>query len=48
MSLFANWNKTFIPQFEGTPLDELFPKYIEPFLAEFRAQLAASGELPAG
>ena len=48
MSLFANWNKTFIPQFEGTPIDELFPKYIEPFLAEFRAQLAASGELPAG
>ena len=48
MSLFANWNKTFIPQFKGTPLDELFPNYIEPFLAEFRAQLAASGELPAG
>jgi uncharacterized protein YbjT (DUF2867 family) len=48
MSLFAHWNKTFIPQFEGTPLDELFTQYIEPFLAEFRAQLAASGELPVG
>ena len=33
---------------EGTPLDELFPNYIEPFLATFRAQLVASGELPAG
>jgi uncharacterized protein YbjT (DUF2867 family) len=48
MSLFANWNKTFIPEFKGTPLDELFPDYIEPFLASFRAQLVASGELPPG
>jgi uncharacterized protein YbjT (DUF2867 family) len=48
MSLFANWNKTFIPEFKGTPLDQLFPAYIEPFLADFRAQLVASGELPAG
>ena len=48
MSLFANWNKTFIPEFKGTPLDELFPNYIEPFLAAFRAQLIESGELPAG
>ncbi len=48
MSLFANWNKTFIPEFKGTPLDELFPNYIEPFLAKLRAQLVASGELPAG
>jgi hypothetical protein len=47
MSLFANWNKTFIPDFKGTPLDELFPKYIEPFVAALRAQLIASGELPA-
>lgn len=46
MSLFANWNKSFIPDFKGTPLDELFPNYIEPFLAAFRAQLVASGELP--
>lgn len=48
MSLFANWNKTFIPDFKGTPLDELFPKYIEPFLADFRKQLIAAGELPPG
>ncbi|NJD30950.1 MAG: hypothetical protein FIB04_03610 [Gammaproteobacteria bacterium] len=47
MSLFANWNKTFIPDFRGTPLDELFPNYIEPFLAQFRQQLIAAGELPA-
>ncbi len=47
MSLFANWNRTFLPEFKGTPLDELFPKYIEPFLVSFRAQLVASGELPA-
>jgi uncharacterized protein YbjT (DUF2867 family) len=48
MSLFANWNKTFLPDFRGTPLDELFPNYIEPFLVAFRAQLVASGELPPG
>jgi uncharacterized protein YbjT (DUF2867 family) len=48
MSLFANWNKTFIPEFKGTPLDELFPNHIEPFLVALRAQLVASGELPAG
>ena len=48
MSLFANWNKTFIPEFKGTPLDELFPNYIEPFIDELRAQLVASGDLPAG
>ncbi len=47
MSLFANWNRTFIPDFKGTPLDELFPNYIEPFLAQFRQQLIAAGELPA-
>jgi len=48
MSLFANWNGTFIPDFKGTPLDELFPGYIEPIVASFRADLIASGELPAG
>jgi uncharacterized protein YbjT (DUF2867 family) len=48
MSLFANWNKTFLPDFKGTALDGLFPGYIEPFLASFRAQLVAAGELPAG
>jgi len=47
MSLFGNWNKTFIPEFEGTPLDELFARTVEPFVAAMRAGLIASGELPA-
>lgn len=45
MSLFGNWNKTFLPEFQGTPLDELFRNRIEPFVAEVRAALIASGEL---
>jgi len=48
MSLFANWNGTFLPEFKGTPLEELFPGYIEPFVAAMRAGLVASGQLPAG
>ena len=47
MSLFGNWNQTFIPGFQGTPLAELFPNTIEPFVAAMRAGLIASGELPA-
>lgn len=47
MSLFGNWNKTFIPEFKGTPLEELFPNTIEPFVAAMREGLIASGELPA-
>jgi hypothetical protein len=47
MSLWANWNGTFLPEFKGTPLAELFPGYIEPFVAAARAALIASGELPA-
>jgi uncharacterized protein YbjT (DUF2867 family) len=47
MSLFGNWNNTFIPEFTGTPLDELFVKTIEPFVAAMRRGLIASGELPA-
>ncbi len=47
MSLFGNWNKTFIPEFAGTPLDEVFLKTVEPFVAAMRAGLIASGELPA-
>ena len=46
MPLSGNWNGTFLPDFKGTPLDELFPKYIEPFVAAVRAGLVASGELP--
>ncbi|HSN79994.1 MAG TPA: hypothetical protein VLR44_06405, partial [Rhodoferax sp.] len=47
MSLFGNWGKTFIPEFKGTPLEELFPSTIEPFVAAMRAALIAAGELPA-
>lgn len=47
MSLFANWNGTFLPEFSGTPLSDLFPKYIEPFVTALRAGLIAAGELPA-
>ena len=45
MSLFGNWNKTFLPEFKGTPLDELFINTVEPFVAETRAALIASGEI---
>ena len=48
MSLFANWNGTFLPEFKGTPLPELFRDCIEPFVAARGAALIASGELPAG
>lgn len=41
MSLFANWNGTFLPEFKGTPLEELFPGYIEPFCAAMKASLSA-------
>lgn len=47
MSLFGHWNRTFIPEFQGTPLDELFVNRIEPFVAAVRASLIALGELPA-
>jgi len=42
----GNWNKTFLPEFKGTPLDELFLDRIEPFVAAMRAALIAAGELP--
>ncbi|MCX7168906.1 MAG: NmrA family NAD(P)-binding protein [Proteobacteria bacterium] len=47
MSLFGHWNKTYLPEFQGTPLDELFPSVIEPFVEGIRAAVVASGELPA-
>jgi uncharacterized protein YbjT (DUF2867 family) len=46
MSLSGHWNKTFLPEFKGTPLEELFPARIEPFVNQMRAALVASGELP--
>lgn len=30
MSLWSHWNATHLPDFKGTPLDELFPNVIEP------------------
>ena len=40
MPLWANWNGTYLPQFRGTPLEELFPSYIEPFVAAMQAAIA--------
>lgn len=40
MPLWANWNALHLPEFKGTPLDELFPGYIEPFTAAMQASLA--------
>ncbi len=48
MSLFGHWNATFLPEFRGTPLEELFPNYIEPFVAAMPAGLAAAGQAPPG
>ncbi|HVN41895.1 MAG TPA: NmrA family NAD(P)-binding protein [Steroidobacteraceae bacterium] len=48
MSLFGHWNATFLPDFQGTPLEQLFPNYIEPFVAAMRAGLVAAGQLRAG
>lgn len=41
MPLWANWNAKFIPEFKGTPLEELFPKIIEPFVEAAKAAMAA-------
>lgn len=40
MPLWANWNAMHLPQFRGTPLEQLFPEYIEPRVAELQAALA--------
>lgn len=39
MPLWANWNGLYLPEFKGTPLDQLFPSYIEPFNAAMKASL---------
>lgn len=36
MPLWANWNGLHLPQFQGTPLEQLFADYIEPFTAELQ------------
>jgi uncharacterized protein YbjT (DUF2867 family) len=41
MPLFGHWNATYLPEFRGTPLEELFPGYIEPFVAAMRESLSA-------
>ena len=41
MPLWANWNAAFIPEFKGTPLTDLFPNYIEPFVEATRTAMAA-------
>lgn len=41
MPLWANWNALHLPEFKGTPLEELFPGYIEPFVAAMQASLSA-------
>jgi uncharacterized protein YbjT (DUF2867 family) len=43
MPLWANWNGTYLPDFKGTPLDQLFPGYIEPFVAAMSAGATAAG-----
>jgi uncharacterized protein YbjT (DUF2867 family) len=40
MPLWANWNALHLPQFRGTPLEELFPGYIEPFIAAMQASMS--------
>jgi uncharacterized protein YbjT (DUF2867 family) len=40
MPLWANWNALHLPEFKGTPLEELFPNYIEPFTAAMKASVA--------
>lgn len=41
MPLWANWNALHLPEFKGTPLEELFPSFIEPFVAALQASLSA-------
>jgi len=41
MPLWANWNALHLPGFKGTPLEELFPGYIEPFVAALQASISS-------
>ncbi len=43
--LWANWNGTFLPDFKGTSLEQLFPQYIEPFVAATREAMVKSGQM---
>lgn len=37
MPLWANWNSLYLPEFKGTPLEDLFVDYIEPFTTALKA-----------
>lgn len=39
MPLWANWNAMHLPGFAGTPLERLFPEYIEPRVRELQTVL---------
>lgn len=39
MPLSANWNGIHLPEFKGSPLEELFPNYIEPFVEAMKNSL---------
>ncbi|HEX9208251.1 MAG TPA: NmrA family NAD(P)-binding protein [Steroidobacteraceae bacterium] len=41
MPLWANWNALHLPGFRGTPLEDLFPGYIEPFIAAMQVSMSA-------
>ena len=38
--LFPPGHGLHLPEFRGTPLEELFPGYIEPFVAGMRASMS--------
>lgn len=40
MPLWANWNAMHLPKFQGTPLEKLFPEFIEPRVKELQSMLA--------
>ncbi|MBD5804029.1 NmrA-like family protein [Azoarcus sp. Aa7] len=42
MPLWAHWNAMHLPEFKGTPLEQLFPEYIEPRVRELQAMLGAA------
>lgn len=39
MPLWANWNGTHLPEFQGTPLEKLFPEVIEPTAQQLQQML---------
>jgi len=41
MPLWAHWNALHLPDFKGTPLEQLFPEYIEPRVKELQKVLGS-------